>query len=733
MKQLLQNIRSGATEVEDVPVPSPKPGTALVQTGASLVSAGTERMVVEFAEKSLLGKARSRPDLVRQVIDKARREGLLSTIGAVFNRLEQPMPLGYSSAGTIVTLGEGLQGFQVGQRVACAGGGHAVHAEYNVVPQNLLSALPDGVDFESAAFTTLGAIAMHGYRLAETQIGERVAVIGLGLLGLLAAGIARAAGCMVLGIDLDPGRVALAHQMGIKGVLRDQAEETAGALTRGKGMDAVLICADTPSADPVELAGAIARDRGKVVAVGSVGLKLPRKVYYEKELSFINSRSYGPGRYDPTYEQEGQDYPIGYVRWTEGRNMEAFVELLASSRLDVKPLITHRFPIERAPEAYELITGKAKEPFLGVILTYPGASESSISLSSAPASRIIQYEVREAGQVSSVKLGVLGAGNFASAVMLPVLKKMTGIEMLGVASASGVSAAQAARRFGFRYATSQESDVLSDPSINTVAILTRHHLHASQVISALDAGKNVFCEKPLALTREELEDIAATLVRINEKQDEVVPLLMVGFNRRFSPMAKKLQAFLADRHEPLVAHYRVNAGYIPPTHWVQDPAQGGGRIIGEGCHFVDFLTYLVGAPPVSVVGQAMSDNGHYQGDNVVLTFTFADGSVGTLTYLANGDKAFPKERVEVFAEGRVAVLDDFRALEMVRDGKRDSYRSRLRQDKGHAGEWQAFIAAISAGGPPPIPYDHIIGVTQATFAAVEALRNNERRLVKFQE
>ncbi len=733
MKQLLQNIRSGATEVEDVPVPSPKPGAALVQTGASLVSAGTERMVVEFAEKSLLGKARSRPDLVRQVIDKARREGLLSTIGAVFNRLEQPMPLGYSSAGTIVTLGEGLQGFQVGQRVACAGGGYAVHAEYNVVPQNLLSALPDGVDFESAAFTTLGAIAMHGYRLAETQIGERVAVIGLGLLGLLAAGIARAAGCMVLGIDLDPGRVALARQMGIKGVLRDQAEETAGALTRGKGMDAVLICADTPSADPVELAGAIARDRGKVVAVGSVGLKLPRKVYYEKELSFINSRSYGPGRYDPTYEQEGQDYPIGYVRWTEGRNMEAFVELLASSRLDVKPLITHRFPIERAPEAYELITGKAKEPFLGVILTYPGASESSISLSSAPASRIIQYEVREAGQVSSVKLGVLGAGNFASAVMLPVLKKMTGIEMLGVASASGVSAAQAARRFGFRYATSQESDVLSDPSINTVAILTRHHLHASQVISALDAGKNVFCEKPLALTREELEDIAATLVRINEKQDEVVPLLMVGFNRRFSPMAKKLQAFLADRHEPLVAHYRVNAGYIPPTHWVQDPAQGGGRIIGEGCHFVDFLTYLVGAPPVSVVGQAMSDNGHYQGDNVVLTFTFADGSVGTLTYLANGDKAFPKERVEVFAEGRVAVLDDFRALEMVRDGKRDSYRSRLRQDKGHAGEWQAFIAAISAGGPPPIPYDHIIGVTQATFAAVEALRNNERRLVKFQE
>ena len=731
MKQLLQNIRSGVTEVADVPVPSPRPGAALVRTAASLVSAGTERMLVEFAEKSLLGKARSRPDLVRQVIDKARREGLLSAIEAVSNRLEQSIPLGYSSAGTIVALGDGLQGYQVGQRVACAGGGYAVHAEFNVVPQNLLAALPDWVDFESAAFTTLGAIAMHGFRLAGSQIGERVAVIGLGLLGLLAAGVARAAGCAVLGIDLDAKRVDLARQMGVEGVLRDQAEGATGAFSHGRGVDAVLICADTPSADPVELAGAIARDRGSVVAVGAVGLTLPRKLYYEKELSFINSRSYGPGRYDPSYEQGGQDYPIGYVRWTEGRNMEAFVELLATSRLDVRPLITHRFPIQRAPEAYELITGKTKAPFLGVILTYLKASASgdevsSISVPSAPVSRVTHYVSRDMGREQTVKLGVLGAGNFASAVMLPVLKKTAGVELVGLASASGVSAAQAARRFGFRYAAGQESEVLDDPSINTVAILTRHHLHASQVIAALEAGKHIFCEKPLALTSQDLEAIAQALKLAGERQAADVPLLMVGFNRRFAPLTQKLQAFFSSRHEPLIAHYRVNAGYIPPSHWVQDPAQGGGRIIGEGCHFVDFLTYLVGAPPISVTGQALPDGGRYRGDNALLTFTFPDGSLGTLTYLANGDKAFPKERVEVFAEGRVAVLDDFRLLELARDGRRKTQRSRLRQDKGHAGEWQAFQAAIVAGGPPPIPYDHIFGVMQATFAAAQALLSHER-------
>lgn len=757
MKQLLQNLRSGDTSVVDVPIPSPKPGMALVRTAASLVSAGTERTLVEFAEKSLLGKARSRPDLVRQVLDKARREGLLSTVEAAFGRLEQPMPLGYSSAGTVEALGEGLTGFRVGQRVACAGGNFAVHAEYSVVPRNLLTPLPDEVDFEQAAFTTLGAIAMHGFRLGEVSLGERVAVIGLGLLGLLMVGIARAAGCEVLGVDLNPQRVALAQSMGATAVLRPAAEETAAAFSRGRGCDAVLICADTPSSDPVELAGALARDRAKIVATGAVGLNFPRKVYYEKELSFVNSRSYGPGRYDPAYEEAGQDYPIGYVRWTEGRNMEAFVDLLATGRIDVRPLITHRFPIQQAPEAYELITGKRKEPFLGVLLTYPqeteaarnGAAEAAADVQEADfIAKATGLEVagslpretdrtpQTAGHLEpgaaqtirsnpeGVKLGVLGAGNFAAAVLLPAIKKVPAVELVAIASASGLSAHNAAERFGFRRTGSDEAELLADPEINTIAILTRHHLHARQAAAALAAGQHVFCEKPLVIREEELEVVAQALAGTDEAEARPGPrpLLTVGFNRRFAPLAQRLSGFLAGRQEPLVAHYRVNAGLIPASHWLHDPLQGGGRIIGEGCHFIDFLTFLVGAAPMAVSAYSLPDLGRYREDNVVLTFRFPDGSLGTVTYLANGDKSFPKERVEVFCSGRAAALDDFRTLEMVRDGRREVLRSRLRQDKGHRAEWEAFAAAVRAGGPPPIPYDQLFGVHRAAFAAVQALR-----------
>ncbi len=723
MKQLLQNLKNGDTTVADVPAPTPQAGEVLIQTAASLVSAGTERMVVEFAEKSLVGKARSRPDLVRQLLDKARREGLLTTLSAAFNRLDLPMSLGYSSAGTIVALGPGVQGFTVGQRVAAAGGNFAVHAEYAAVPVNLLAPLPDHVDFENAAFTTLGAIALHGFRLAEPQLGERIAIIGLGLLGLLAVGIARAAGCHVLGIDLASERVALAQRLGAEGVLRPEAEEAARSFSRGRGCDAVLICADTSSADPVELAGAIARDRAKVVAVGAVGLHIPRKIYYEKELSFVNSRSYGPGRYDPGYEEAGRDYPIGYVRWTEGRNLEAFVELLASGQVDVRPLISHRFPIEKAPEAYELITGKRQEPFLGVLLTYPMA-EGRPPMAENYVLRFTDYGSRKAQNVkrngATISLGVLGAGNFATAVMLPALKSIPSVSLVGIASASGSSAAHAARKFGFGYAASDSAQILNDPEINTVAILTRHNLHAGQVVAALQAGKYVFCEKPLAVNSDQLSVISDQLSLMTDNC-----LLMTGFNRRFAPLAVRMREFIGGRKEPLAAHYRINAGYIPLNHWTHDPEQGGGRIIGEGCHFVDLLTFLVGAPPSFVTAHGLPDAGRYREDNVTLTFTFPDGSVGTVSYLANGDKAFPKERVEVFAGGRVAVLDDFRSLETVHDGKREIVRSRLRQDKGHRAEWAAFAAAIAAGGPPPIPYEHLFGVTQATFAAVEALRQGE--------
>jgi predicted dehydrogenase/threonine dehydrogenase-like Zn-dependent dehydrogenase len=718
MKQLLQNLRDGQTQVVDVPCPQPRTGTALVHTAASLVSAGTERTLVEFAEKNLLAKARSRPDLVRQVLDKSRREGILPTLSATFNRLDHPTPLGYSSAGTIVGLGSGMEGFQVGDRVACAGGNYAVHAEYAVVPRNLLAHLPDNVDFEAAAFTTLGAVALHGFRLAQPQLGERVVIIGLGLLGLLSAGIARAAGCAVFGIDLSPRRVALARTMGFDAVERANAEETGQAFSRGMGFDVALICADTRSADPVELAGNLARDRGRVIAVGAVGLEIPRKVYYDKELFFQVSRSYGPGRYDAAYEERGLDYPAGFVRWTEGRNLEAFVELLASARLDVHPLISHRFPIEEAPQAYELITGKRREPFLGVLLTYPAADTTQIAPAASPI-QVSPKETRLRPASGELSLGVLGAGNYATAVFLPTINRVGGVKKTAIASASGLSARQAAQRFGYATASSSEAEILSAPDTNVIAILTRHQHHARQALAALRAGKHVYCEKPLAIIPDELDEIADAL------ENEDLPILTVGFNRRFAPFAVRLREFLAPAREPFVAHYRVNAGYIPLNHWTQDPAQGGGRIIGEGCHFIDFLSFLAGGPPLEVSARALPDGGRYHQDNVQISLKFADGSLGSIDYLANGDKSASKERIEVFCGGCVGILEDFRRLECVNDGKRQIFQSRLGQDKGHRDAWAAFLAAAKQGGQPPIPYNQLLGVTRATFAVLDSLARGQ--------
>lgn len=713
MKQVLQHLKDGKTTVDEVPIPGLKRNSALVQTAASLVSAGTERMVVEFAEKNLLEKAASRPDLVKQVIQKARREGVLTSVEAAFNKLDQPMVLGYSSAGTLVEVSEDLQGFNPGDRVACAGGGYAVHAEYAIVPRNLLVHLPDTVDFESAAFATLGAIAMQGFRLSRPQIGESVCIIGLGLLGLLTAQIARAAGCIVFGVDISQDRVNLAQKMGFASAKREDCIDLVSGFTRGRGFDHVLICADTPSNDPVELAGEIARDHGTVVAVGAVGFQIPRKKYYEKELDFKVSRSYGPGRYDPQYEEKGVDYPLGYVRWTEGRNIESFIDLLSTGKVNVKPLITHRFPITEAPSAYELITGKTGQPFLGVLLTYPLkpavlVPERKIAVGSA-----------EIKPVHKVHVGVLGAGNYAQAVFLPIMKKTANATLTGIATSSGLSAKHAAEKFGFKYASSSENEVLSDPDINTVVILTRHQVHARQVVAALKNNKAVYCEKPLALTLAELHEIENEITRAD------CPLLTVGFNRRFALMAVKLRDFFNGHTEPMSIHYRVNAGYLPPTHWLHDPQQGGGRIIGEGCHFIDFLTYLTDSTPLSVTGAALDDIGKYKHDNVILTFKYSDGSVGTVSYLANGNKNYPKEQVEVFCGGKIGLLNDFRSLDLITETKKQVFRSRLRQDKGHAAAWVEFVNAVTQGGNPPIPYAQLIQTTKASFAAVETIHSGK--------
>ncbi|HEX6507528.1 MAG TPA: bi-domain-containing oxidoreductase [Chloroflexota bacterium] len=714
MKQVLQHVRSGETAVADVPVPLVEAGKVLVRVGASLVSAGTERMVVDFAHKNLVQKARSRPDLVRQTMDKARRDGVLTALDAVQDRLDRPMALGYSCAGTVIEVGAGITDIEVGDRVACAGAG-AAHAEIASVGRNLVTRLPEGVDVEAGAFATLGAIALQGMRLAEVQLGETVAVIGLGLLGQLTVQMLRAAGCVVVGMDILEARADLARQSGAHAVATDGdgLAQLCRQFSEGRGADSVLITADTRSNEPVELAGEIARDRAVVVAVGAVGMTIPRKIYYEKELDFRISRSYGPGRYDPRYEEEGVDYPAGYVRWTENRNMQAFLQLLTDGTVDVIPLITHRFPIERGAEAYNLISSGSGETFLGVLMTYPHETELRRRVDLAP-----RPSSAAPTAVPAVRIGLLGAGNFATVTLLPAMQKVADLELVGVSTATGLSARAAADRFGFRFSATDEREIFEAPDINTIVIATRHNLHAPQAIAAMRAGKEVFVEKPLALDRDGLPDI----IRV---QRETGRRLMVGFNRRFAPMVQEMHRFLQGRRGPLIALCRVNAGPIPADHWTQDPATGGGRIIGEACHFVDLLQFLIGAAPTQVSAMAAGTDTGIVADEVVITLTFEDGSAGTIVYTAGGDRSFGKERLEILGDGRVAVLDDYRSLELVRNGKRRRRHERLRPDKGHRGEWEAFVGAARTGAPTPISIPDIVSAHLATFAAVESLQRGE--------
>src|SRR5882672_4686598 len=603
MKILLQNSSSGEVKVAEVPAPQPQPGCVIVRIATSLISAGTERASAEFASMNLLQKAKARPDLVREVISKVRRDGLLSAVSAVRSRLDQPAALGYSSAGTVTAVAEDVTDISVGDRVACAGAGHAVHAEFACVPRLLVARIPAEatVSFDEAAFTTVGAVALHGIRTADVKLGDVVAVIGLGLLGQLTVQVLKAAGCRVVGLDLIPERAELAARLGADAAV-SSASSFAGLCLHhsgGSGADAVLITAETSSSDPVNLGGEVARDRGVVVAVGAVGLDIDRRQYYQKELEFRVSRSYGPGRYDAAYEQKGRDYPIGYVRWTETRNMEAFLQLLAEKKIHVGELITHRFPIERVQDAYDLITGKQGKPFLAVVTQYSETVDILRTLELVPKAPATVPSAQIA-PASTLSIGLLGAGVFAGTIV-PALKAANA-ELVGVCTATGANANHAAKKFGFGYCTTDAAQIIGDPAINTVVIATRNHLHAGQVLAALAAGKNVFCEKPLCLFEDELRAIIhahhGTGARLQ---------LMVGFNRRFAPMVVRMKSFLAQISEPLALHYRVNAGYLPGDHWVNDRELGGGRILGEVCHFVDLLVFLASSPVVEVEARALGN------------------------------------------------------------------------------------------------------------------------------
>jgi predicted dehydrogenase/threonine dehydrogenase-like Zn-dependent dehydrogenase len=706
MKQvLLQSLRDGTTQLAEVPAPSAGSGQLFIHTTASLVSAGTERMLVEFGKATWVEKVHQQPDKVRMVLDKVRTDGLAVTVEAVRSKLDQPLALGYCNVGRVAELGLGVEGFAVGDRVVSNG----KHAELVCVPKNLCARIPDSVSDESAAFAVLAAIGLQGIRLAKPTLGECVVVTGLGLIGLLTVQMLRAQGCRVLGVDLDPGRLILARQFGAELVVNPgkgaDVQAAAQTFSRGRGVDAVIIAASTKSNEPVNQAAKMCRTRGRIVLVGMTGLELSRADFYEKELSFQVSCSYGPGRYDPAYEEGGQDYPVGFVRWTEQRNFEAVLDLMASGQIDVAPLITHRFPLERAVDAYALLT--SGEPSLGILLEYPAVRVGSVQ----PAEGRTVLLAPAALAPAKVSIAFLGAGNYAVRVLMPAFRE-AGATLHTLVSAGGVSAAHYGRKFGFLKASTDASEALADVAVDTVVVATRHNVHARQVLAALRAGKHVFCEKPLCLTLDELAEIDA------EASGRRGQHLMVGFNRRFAPQVVKMKILLGTVAEPKSFIMLVNAGAIPSDHWTQDKAVGGGRIVGEGCHFIDLLRHLAGASIVGYRLVALDRHPELQvtDDKVTITLEFADGSVGTVHYLANGDKGFPKERLEVFCAGKVLQLDNFRRLRGW-GWKGFSKMHLWRQDKGTQQCVNAFVDAVRKGAPPPISLDEIIEVSRVSIEA----------------
>lgn len=721
MKQLLQNLNDGQTRLVDVPAPRLGANQVLIRNQASLVSVGTERMLVQFGKANLLQKARQQPDKVRQVLAKLRTDGVMPTLQAVQAKLGLPIPLGYSSTGTVVAVGASVQGLRPGDRVVSNGS----HAQIVAVPENLCARIPSGpreIGDHEACFTVIASIGLQGVRLAAPTLGEVFVVTGLGLIGLLTAQILRAHGCRVIGIDFDDKKLALARTFGVETVALSQGEDPvarAHAITGGRGVDGVLITASTKSSEPVHQAAMMCRKRGRIVLVGVTGLELQRADFYEKELSFQVSCSYGPGRYDPRYEQAGQDYPIGFVRWTEQRNFEAVLDLLADGRLDVNSLITHRFPFERAQEAYALLGQDAN--VMGVVLEYPSREREPDELLMTRTVPLAPDLPRPALE-NPARVGLIGAGNYTNQVFLPALKA-TGASLVTIASAGGTSGASVGVKFGFARATTDTNALLADPAIDLVVVTTRHDTHADFVCKALEAGKHVFVEKPLAIDAAGLDRIIACRSRL-----ERPPLVGVGFNRRFAPQVQTMRKLLAGHAAtPKCLVMTVNAGAIPFDNWNHDPTIGGGRIIGEGCHFIDLMRYLVGHPIERISAMVIGGAGAQveRADKMTLTLAFKDGSLGTVHYFANGHKSYPKERLEVFCDGRILVLDNFRALHGY--GFAGFNKQKLwQQDKGHAACIDAFVQAVRSGQSAPIPFEELVEVTRASFDAVSIASGSSR-------
>jgi len=696
-------------ELAEVPCPQVGSGQVLIQTRASLISAGTERMLVEFSKANLLQKASQQPDKVKQVLDKIRADGLLPTLEAVFRKLDEPLPLGYCNAGVVLEAGSGVSDLQPGDRVISNGN----HAEVVCVPRNLVARIPDGVGDEAAAFTVLGAIAMQGIRLVQPTLGEKVMVFGMGLIGLVTVQLLRANGCEVIGVDFNTGRLKLAESFGVKTVDLSQGGDPVAASrgwTRENGVDAVIVTASSKTDEIMHQAAESCRKRGRIVLVGVVGLNLRRDDFFKKELTFQVSASYGPGRYDEKYEQKGQDYPLGLVRWTEGRNFEAVLGAMASGSLKVDSLITHRYQLGDALQAYDKIQNDSSA--LGVILQYPKMADRSVK---------IAIPQTKSAASSKVVVGVIGAGNFSVGVILPCLKK-TDARLKYVCGKSNAHAVKhAAAKFSIENALTDYRVILDDKEVNTVFIATGHNTHAQLVTEAMAAGKHVFVEKPLCICEDELAGIA------QEVQKHAGLQLMVGFNRRFSQHTQKIRQLLDGRGCPLTMNMTVNAGEIPADNWLQDPRRGGGRIIGEACHFIDLLSYIAGSPVRSVSAMMVGDGPAVREDKMAIMLGFADGSMGTLNYFANGSKSYPKETLEVFSDGRVLKLENFRVTSGF--GFRNFRKLKTwSQDKGHQSEIRQFVGRVEQGGAPMIPFEQIENVTRASFAAMTSA--SENRVIK---